>query len=235
MKSPTNQQLEKTYNNYIKGKFLYRAVSAEYLKDIKKHGLTPEKKPFDYFKKELRQFFNIVYNLDKKGYKIIYAWHHEVPPLSKLLRVLRKDISKKYIDLSPNLKENNYYIKRKGGSLVTTILELSEMIKEKKYPLTPKQKKTFDKVVAWCEKRAGYDMVTLKISRTSKYLEKAHFQNFVEKYWVSPFGSFEHFKKIVAKEGLEKYLLRFRGKQNFYLRITKRIPAKEIMFSYKNI
>lgn len=208
---------------------MYRAVSSEYLPAIKKHGLTPEKKPFDYLKKELRQFLNIVYNLDKKGYKIVYAWHHEIPALSKLLRVLRKDISKKYIDLSPNLKENSYYIKRKGGSLVTTILELSEMIKKKKYPLTPKQKKTFDKVVDWCEKKASHSMVTLKISRTSKYLEKAHFQNFIERYWISPFGSFEHFKKIAKKEGLQKYMPYFKS-ANFYLRINKTIPAREIVF-----
>ena len=173
---------------------------------------------------------NIVESLDRNGYKIVYAWHHEIPPLSKLLRTLRKDISKKYIDLSPTLKENSYYIKRKGGSLVTTILELSEMIKNKKYPLTLEQNKIFDKVIAWCKKRASYKMITLRISRTSKDLEKAHFQNFIEKYWVSPFGSFEHFEKIAKKEGLQKYMPYFEGKLNFYLRISKRIPAREIVF-----
>jgi hypothetical protein len=211
------ENLKEIYNLYVKDKFLYRAVSKEYLKDIGKHGLTPQNKPFDSFKKELRQFLSLLYSLDKRGYKIIYAWHHEIPPLAKLLRVLRKDIRRKRIDLAPNLKEIDYYIERRGGSLVTTILELSRFIEEKKYPLTNKESALIRRVVNWCKKRASYPMVMISIPRTSKYLETAHFQNFKEKYWASPFGSFEHFSKVINKFGFERYKPFLEGKLNFYL------------------
>lgn len=230
----TEEKLNKTYSKFIENEFFYRAISEEYLPSIKKFGLTPEKSPFENFKKELRQFLNLVYFLDKKGYKIVYAWHHEVPPLSKLLRVLRKDLSKKYIDLSPNLNENKYYLNRRGGSLVTTILELADLIKKNNYPLNKKQQVLFDKVVLWCKKKSEYKMFTLKVKRSSIYLEKAHFQHFGGKYWASPFGSFSHFKKVVNKEGLEKYLLFLEGKKDFYLRLSKTVPASEIIFVKEN-
>lgn len=39
------KELEKLYNKYIKNRFMYRAVSEEYYKDIKKNGLNPKKDP----------------------------------------------------------------------------------------------------------------------------------------------------------------------------------------------
>ena len=230
-KELTDKELRNIYSRFVENEFFYRAVSEEYLPSIKKFGLTPEKNPFEDFKKELRQFLNIVASLDKRGYKIVYAWHHEVPPLSKLLRVLRKDLRKKYLDLSPILNENKYYLKRRGGSLVTTILELAELIKKNNYPLNKKQEIIFNKVVLWCKKKSEYKMLTLKIKRISVYLEKAYFQHFGGKYWASPFGSFENFKKVINREGLEKYLPFLEGKKDFYLRLSKTVPAIEIILA----
>jgi hypothetical protein len=230
MKTLSKQELKLLYEKYVMNKYFYRAISQEYLSNIKKNGLTPKKSPFNNFKKELRQFLSLLYSLDKRGYKIVYAWHHEIPPLAKLLRVLRKDLRKKYIDLSRNLEENSYYIKRKGGSLVTTILELSDFIKNKEYPLNKLEQVLFDKVVLWCKKRASYPMLTIKIPRTSIYLEKAHFQNFIEKYWSSPFGRFEHFCYVINRHGWEKYGQILVNDKNFYIRLTKKVPAREIIF-----
>jgi hypothetical protein len=226
----TDKELSKLYLKFVKNRYFYRAVSREYLPKIKIHGLTPHESPFEHFKKELRQFLNIIKFLDKKGYKIIYKWPHETPPLSKLIRVLRKDLRKNYLDLSPDGRHHKYYLQRKGGSLVTTILYLLKLIEKKKYPLTPKQVVILNKVGNWCKKRSKYGMATLLIPRSSANLRKAHFQHFGGKYWASPFGNFENFKKVISNEGWEKYKERLQKNKNYYIRLINTVPAKEIIF-----
>jgi len=49
-------------------------------------------------------------------------------------------------------------------------------------------------------------------------------------YLPSPFGSFEHFKKIITKQGFRKYSYWLKS-GNYYLRIKEKIPAKKIIFN----
>jgi len=60
------KQLKSFYNKHIKNQFFYRVISEEYLPKIKKQGLTPENNPFESFKKELRRFYTLIENKNKK-------------------------------------------------------------------------------------------------------------------------------------------------------------------------
>ena len=71
---------------------------------------------------------------------------------------------------------------------------------------------------------------TQKKLQESKYLEKAHFQHFGGKYWSSPFGRYENFKKVILREGLRKYKPYLDGKKLFYIRVLRSVPAQEVHY-----
>jgi hypothetical protein len=222
------KELKRLYNRYVKDRNCYRVVSNEYLPKIRKKGLTPEENPFDDFKKELRKFFLIIENLGRKGHHIHIKWAFETPTGVRVSRICRKDLRKNYIDLNPDRKHNAYYLNMKGGSLVSNVKDLAKELLKNKALLTEKNLEQISKVLKFCDKKAKYKSSTLYISRTSKYLEKAHFQHFGGKYWPSPFGRYEHFKKVILREGYRKYKPYLEGEKLFYLRLLKRVPAKEI-------
>ncbi|MBT4417115.1 hypothetical protein HOC80_03360, partial [archaeon] len=200
-----------------------------YIPKIRKKGLTPEENPFDDFKGEIRKFFLIIENLSKKGHDIHIKWAFETPLGTKVTRISRKDLRKNYIDLNPDKKHNSYYKKMKGGALVQNIKDLAKELLKNKQLLTKKNLEQIAKVVKLCDKKSKYKSSVICIPATSKYLEQGHFQHFKGKYWPSPFGRYENFKKIVLKEGLRKYKPFLEGKL-FYLRLLKRVPAKELAF-----
>ncbi|MEI7718682.1 MAG: hypothetical protein WCI72_02350 [archaeon] len=224
------EKIKELYDVHVNGKFLYRAMSKEYMKDILKNGLNPKKNPFEPIKKDLRGFLSIILYLHRKGYKISYSWHNETPPITKLVRVLRTDLMRRSILFGPELKEiQNYYSGMKGGSLVSTMYELAELIKNKKYPLNERQIQIIDRVYSWCKKRQKYSMFIIRVNRSSKCLQSAKFQHFGGKYWASPFGSFKHFKKIINREGWkDKYATKLETGKVFYLHLKTKLPASEI-------
>ena len=86
----------------------------------------------------------------------------------------------------------------------------------------------------WSKKKAQFNNRTLFVKGSSKYFESALFQNRLgkkgkDKYWKSPFGSFENFKRVVKKEGLKKYEPYLKREKLFYLRVINKIPSKEII------
>ncbi|MBT6773840.1 hypothetical protein HOA91_00570, partial [Candidatus Woesearchaeota archaeon] len=52
--------------------------------------------------------------------------------------------------------------------------------------------------------------------------------HFGGKYWSSPFGRYENFKKVILREGLRKYKPYLDGKKLFYIRVLRSVPAKEV-------
>jgi hypothetical protein len=170
----------------------------------------------------------IIENLSRKGHEIYIKWAFETPSGTKVVRICRKDLRMNYIDLNPNKKHNSYYLRMKGSSLVSNVRDLAKQLLKNKSLLTEDNLKQIAKVLSFCDKKSRYNSSTLLIPKKSRYLEKAHFQHFGGKYWPSPFGSFEHFKKIMTKEGLEKYWPFFKGEKRFYLRLLKKVPASEI-------
>tara|TARA_B100000315_G_scaffold245047_1_gene270450 strand:+ start:74 stop:808 length:735 start_codon:yes stop_codon:yes gene_type:complete len=223
------KELKKLYSKYVMNRNFYRVVSNEYLPKIRKKGLTPEENPYDDFKGELRKFFLIIENLSRKVHTIHIKWAFENPVGTRVSRICRKDLRKNYIDLNPDRKHNSYYLRMKGGSMISNIKDLAKELLKNKSLLTKKNLEQIDKVLKFCDKKSKYKMSTIYIPRSSKYFEKAHFQHFSGgKYWPSPFGRYEHFKKVILREGLRKYKPYLDGEKLFYIRLLKRVPAKEI-------
>lgn len=226
----SEEKIKKLYDSYVCDKFLYRAMSKEYMKDVLKNGLNPKSNPFEPIKKDFQSFLSIILHLDKRGYKISYSWHNETPSINKLIGVLRKDLKRKSILFGPELKEiQDYYSGMKGGSMVSNMCGLVELIRNKGYPLNERQCKIIDRVYSWCNERRKYNMFIIRVNRSSKYLQSAKFQHFGGKYWASPFGNFEHFRKIIKREGWkDKYATKLETGKIFYLHLKAKLPASEM-------
>ncbi|MDP6641943.1 MAG: hypothetical protein QGF74_00990, partial [Candidatus Nanoarchaeia archaeon] len=103
-------------------------------------------------------------------------------------------------------------------------------ILKRKPKLTKLQYNLVKKLNNWSINKSKFNNKTIIIKGSSKYLETAHFQkiHIKKKYLKSPFGSFEHFKKIIDKNKLKTYEPYLKGKKLFYLRIINKIPSSEI-------
>lgn len=222
------KDLKKLYSQYVEKRNFYRVVSMEYLPKIKKKGFTPAENPFDSKKRDIGRFFTIVENLEKKGNTLYTKWAFENVPGSRVAHVIKKDLRKNYIDLNPDLAHNAYYLKMGGGALVWNVGYLAKELLKRKKLLTKAQINLVEDILHFCKKKERFKMITLCVKATSASLEKAHFQHFGGKYWPSPFGEYAHFQKIIRREGWEKYRPYLEGKKLFYLRLLKRVPAKEI-------
>ena len=222
------KELRKLYHKSVKDRNFYRVVSNEYLPKIRKKGLTPKENPYQDFKDEFRKFFLIIENLSRKGHAIHIKWAFETPPGTRVTRICRKDLRKNYIDLNPDKKHNSYYLKMKGGSMISNVKDLAKQLLKNKSLLTKNNLIQIEKVLKFCDQKSKYKMSIISISRESKYLEKAHFQHFGGKYWSSPFGRYENFKKVILREGLRKYKPYLDGKKLFYIRVLRSVPAKEV-------
>jgi hypothetical protein len=89
--------------------------------------------------------------------------------------------------------------------------------------------KLVKKLNIWSKKREKFGNVVIWIKASSEFFETAEFQNFLTKKYVTcPYGSFEHFKKIILKKGLKYYLPFLKSKKLFYVRTKKYIPPSEI-------
>lgn len=224
-------KLKSLYAKYVKNKFFYRTFSNEFFNDIKNNGLNPKKNPYQEMKDSLIRFFNILDFLEENGFNYVYIyWPNEKPTGSKLSRVHRKSLDKKYIDFTINEKELNYYLNRKGGDIPHTVNHIAEDLINWKYPLTTAQLKIIKNVQKWARLRMKFSMKKLKISATSKSFEKADFQRFGQEYIPCPYGGFEHFKKVIDKYGWNTYKPYLTEKNHFYVRFKYKIPKEEIIF-----
>jgi hypothetical protein len=224
-------KLKSIYNKCVKNEFFYRTFSDELYNDIKENGLNPKKNPYKEIKINLIRFFKILNNLEEKGFNYIYIyWPNEKPLGSKISRVHRKSLDKKYIDFTINKKELDYYLNRTGGDIPHTVNHIAEDLINWNYPLTPSQIKTLKNVQKWAKARMQFSMKKLKISATSKSLEKADFQRFGQEYIPCPYGSFEHFTKVIKEYGWNTYKPYLLEKKHFYVRFKDKIPKQEIIF-----
>ena len=222
------KELACLYNKYVKGKFIYRVISNEYSLRIKKFGLEPSRNPFESKKAQLRKFFRLVEDLYKKGYDIPFKGLHETKSSYRISQVMRRNLRRRYLDFSPNYSYNYYYLKMRGGSLVSVISYFANQIIKRKIPLQSKQKTLIKEILAWCKIKQRYSLSVIKISRESKQLEKARINFLKGKYFPSPFGSFKNFKKVILEKGLKKYGPFLEKNKGFYIRIKCKIPSRDI-------
>ena len=216
------------WKKYVDSTYLYRVVSEEYLSDIKKNGFDHKDDPFDRYKKDIFRLFDICLKLYKKGFIMMRWWGRPVDQ-AHVIKCTANDLNKPFIDFTPNfgsaIKE---YLRLKGGALVNTVLIFTEELLMKKPPLTSSEIKLIKKLNNWSRKKFSYNNKVVVIRASSKSFETAQFQYFWGDNVESPFGSFEHFKKVVSKKGLDFYTPYLTGKKLFFLRTTTFIPASQI-------
>lgn len=237
MEKLSEKELYKLWKKYI-DKSVYRVISKEYLKDVKKNGFNPKKDPFsDSIKKKIKKFFKIILRLHKKRiiYKEKIGRNNEFTIYGKYI-VERSIISmnSNFIDLTPNyiqaLKFKRLF---HGGALTMAVYRFCNFLKDKKYLLTTSEKKLLSEMFEWVNKKRNYStrLVFIKGSHSCLSKAKFHYQLAIrknQKYLASPYGSFEHFKKILRKNGHKKYFPYLKEK-NFYLRVISKIPPSAII------
>jgi hypothetical protein len=139
-----------------------------------------------------------------------------------------KDLQSNYIDFTP-ASRIKYYRGLQGGALAQTIRIYTEELLMKQPPLSEQEWKLVKRLNHWANGLCNCKNNAVEIKGSSQYLEHAEFQYFSGENVESPFGSFENFKRAVAKRGLAFYKPYLTGKKLFYLRTTKEIPAAEIV------
>jgi len=230
-----DKELLGLWKKYIDSKFVYRVISDEYAKDTKKNGLNPKKGPFKKIKPKLEKLFRLVLKLEKQGKVIYLDWKKkDLVRGREAVRVTRTDLNSPLIDFTPHWKMVLQFKKQwKGGANVTNAEFLCEEILKLNAGLTEKEKSLIKELLEWTKKKSKYKNRVIFIKGSSKYLEKAYFQHFLgkkeeKKYWVSPYGSFKHFKEVIKGYEIKRYLPFFKEEKFACLRVTKRIPASEI-------
>lgn len=159
-------------------------------------------------------------------------WKAVFPKGSIAVRVSREDLRKPFVDFTTNYKEALGFKKRfKGGALNSNIIQMIKKIEGFGINLIKSQKDLLKGLKKWAWDKSSHASVLLKIKCSSKSLEGAKFQNYAhgaKRYWASPYGSFEHFKKVVNKYGFERYEPYLKGKRGAHVRVVDKIPKGEI-------
>jgi hypothetical protein len=226
-------ELKNIWKKYIKRR-IYRVVPSDQKKDILKKGFDPNKDPYEKYNPKIKKIFDIIKKLERKGIVLVSEWANGPVTGSTIVKVSMRSVKGKYIDFVAKRSQVRTF-KRKwdGGCLVTYVFKLSKFLLENVKELNAAEIRLAKYLNRWALNKMGKRSLTLYILGSNKIFESAKFYYFspeFRRYWVSPFGSFEHFKKVVRKYGLNKYLSFLKDEKLFYLRVTKKIPSGEIKF-----
>ena len=210
---------------------LYRVVSEEYLSEIKKKGIEPNKNPFYKQIPQIKRLFDLLLKLEENGFGHQRTWGSQIVDAKKIIAVSTTDIDNPYVDFTASYKKTYYYRKHRGGALVTTIRAITSDILERKPALSKEELELVENLHEWTIIKSSFINRVLFFKGSSKYFETAHFQMMGsdKDYIESLFGRYEHFKAIIEKNGLEVYESYLKDKDTFYLRAVQKIPASEII------
>lgn len=225
----SDKELYKIWEKYIDVP-IYRVIPIRDYKIIKKNGINPKRDKYKNLLK-IKKLLKIVNKLEKKGFVIRYGSRKA----SLWLTVTIHDLNIPYIDFAPRLSDVEYYLKLKGGACAANIGKVTKDIIKSKQNLTKKESIIVNNLHKWAKSRKCKN-ITILVMGNCKCFETAKFQLIRRgkgrkkyekpKYLESPFGSFEHFKKVIKKQGYIKYASRLKSGK-YYLRVKDKIPAKE--------
>ena len=236
----SEKELYKIWKKYI-DRPIYRVIPSRDIKNIKKNGINPNKNPFEKYRPLLNKLFDLVLILERAGYNMTFKWGNKESSGYYAVRTFRNDLSKNFVDFGTK-KMVEFYLNIEGGALVRNIKRITKRIIEEKPLLSRKD----SKLVRGMNKLADRMMcknVMISVRGKANFFETAIFQllgkdkrktktKYILWYLESPFGSFEHFKRVIRKNGLNKYLARLKN-EKFYLRVRAKIPAKEINYRHQ--
>ena len=218
------------YEKYI-DKNVYRVVSEEDWPRIKKHGIEPDRDPYTAYVGKIKKLYSLLLKLEKKGFGYTRVWGTQVVDAEKIVSVGIKDLDHPYVDFTASYEKVNYYRKNKGGALAGSVKGITKEIRERKPIISKNEWKLVNELYNWSLVKTSFKNKVLFFNGSSEYFETAHFQmlNSGKDYIESPFGRYEHFKKIIKKNGITVYKPYLEDKDKFYLRAVKKIPASEII------
>lgn len=225
------KELMRIWKRYVDGRFVYRAQSDEFTGFTLKNGLIPGRCPYSKIRFKVEKLFKWVELLEKKGYEMVLDWDGYYPKGSEAVLVSREDMDGNFIDFTLSYKEALDFKRRfRGGALTSNVLQMIEKIRGLDIRLTKSREDLLRKLEAWSFEKSKYKSVIVRVRCSSKVLGKARFQNFScsERYWESPFGSFENFRRVAQKYGIERYMDYFEGKRNAHVRVVGRISGAEV-------
>jgi len=231
----TEKELYKMWKKYIDVP-MYLVVPKRMLSGILKKGIDPHKDPYENIKPKIKKFAKIIYQLEKGGFVIKIRWGRPVHA-SYAITVSLNDLKTPVVDFAPTIEDVEYYLKLKGGATVSNIKRLTKKIIEANPNLTENQWHLINGLNKWAKSKIC-DNTVISVNGGSNCFETSRFQLIRRgkggrkkyrgpKYLPSPFGSFEHFKRIIKNYGWRKYSYRLRN-YKYYLRVTEKIPAMEI-------
>jgi hypothetical protein len=233
-----DKQLFEIYKKCI-NKPIYRVVPSRNLKKILKQGINPDKNPYEKIIPDIKRIYSIIKKLENKNIVIKFSRGKKEVTARFICEECLNDLKNKYIDFCGSKKHIRYYLKFiKGGGIPSAIKRLTKRLLEENLLLTRKEKELIKKINKWANSKKCENKI-IYLQGSSKSFEGALFQltgkhknkkrkKFSEsEYLPSPFGSFEHFKKVIQKYGLRKYHLRLKNKE-FNIRVKEKIPANEI-------
>lgn len=218
---------------------LYRVVSGNYIDSILKVGINPRINPYEKLKPKIFSLFNIIFRLNKEGRDIIIKWAKSDVTADYAAKTTIDDLKKPVVDFSPNKTSIKYYLAARGGALVSNIKKITDKILEEKIDLTNKELELVRGLNKWaisktCNNKSIYVMGSCKCFEDSLFQltiinkQKIRRKRRKRRYLPNPFGSFEHFKRIINKYRYKKYKQYIELKR-FYLRVKGKIKNKDIV------
>jgi len=229
------KKLRRLWEEHI-NRSVYRIIpSLSYQKAIKQ-GIDPTKNPFIKVRSKIIYLSKIIQKLQNNNEEIIIYWGRKQVSGSKAIRITIDDLMLNVVDFTPRKDEINYYLQLKGGALVANIRRITSEIISREPSISEREWKTVKSLNKWAVKNSCLNKVIV-VHGSSKIFESALFhvkrkkknKNIVHnaEYMPCPFGSYNHFKKVLLKEGWRKYSYLIKNKM-FYLRVKKKIPKEEI-------
>jgi hypothetical protein len=228
-----NQKLEKIWKKYIDIK-IYRLITLDQKKQVLKKGINPKKDPHKTILPKIKKMFNIIKRLEKKGiiFEDIWGKKKEKVKGTTIINVSLRSIKGNYIDFVSQKKQIARFKKRwKGGCLATYVDKLNKFLISNKSLLNKDEQLLIKSIEKWANDKRKQKYFLIYIKGSEKIFENAKFYCFnknFKRYWKSPFGSLDNFKKTVKKNGLKKYPPYIKNEKLFYLRVVDKIPAKII-------
>ena len=232
----------KYYNKFVKDRKFYRVYSAEYEEDIKKHGLTPKRNPYQKLYPKIKKLFKILKWLEKHHtFEHTQQWGDLVNS-EIIIRVTLEDMEKDFIDFTPFDCEVKYYkklMKGKGGAIVSTVKLITDDILERK-PKLPwyASYKFIEDMNEWAKERGKHEIKVMYVLGSCEEFGSGFYQvrgHLRKKGFPSPYGSLKHFKEIINEYGLANYKKVIesttKSDETFVnLRMTSLIHEKDIHF-----
>lgn len=218
---------------------IYRVIPIRTQKEVLSKGIDPKNNPYKKIIPKIKDILILIRRLERQDIDITYLRGKSEVSAEFICQELLTDLSKNYIDFCISQKHIDYYLSAiPGGGVPNAVKKLTNELLNRDLPISQREKQIIKELNNWANSLICKNTIIYVMGR-SRIFEKALFQlmgtkkkkkrtQFKEsKYLPSPFGSFEHFKKMIREEGLQKYSYRLRNKK-YYLRVQEKIPAEDI-------